>query len=85
MQDDFLDVVATQGAFLVSRPSTPVWTTVAPNFVNELFWRLQILHGAQESRYRKYGTEAAEEWLMGHTPTELVQKRAAEIEAMLEA
>jgi hypothetical protein len=44
-----------------------------------------MLQGAQKNRYRKYGKDAAEEYLMGHTPTELVQKRAAEVEAILEA
>jgi hypothetical protein len=58
---------------------------VDQGFHTELYAKLRILRGAQESRCRKYGKEAAEEWLMGCTPTELVEKRAAEIEAMLEA
>lgn len=58
---------------------------VNPGFHDELFAKLQILQGALGSRVRKYGKQAAEEWLVGHTPTELVEKRAAEIKAMLEA
>ncbi|KAL2159468.1 hypothetical protein VTH06DRAFT_2473 [Thermothelomyces fergusii] len=82
------DVVATQGAFLKTRPPTPLFCRTSQfdsTFYTQLCGCLRILSDALEYRHRKYGSEVAEEWLMGHTPTEVREKRAAEVQAELDA
>jgi hypothetical protein len=58
---------------------------VDPGFHSKVCQRLEMVLSAQDWRRRKYGEDAAEEYAMGHTPTELVKKREAEVERILEA
>lgn len=80
------DIVETQRAFLKPTPPTRIIRkSVWPALHQELSWRIQIRQTARNSRYRKYGGEAAEEWLLGYTPVELRENYAAELDAMLDA
>jgi hypothetical protein len=79
---EHLDVVATQGAYLVPPPRTPVWQKAHDDeFVSELTMRLysviQIIQGIRRRQY----FEAADEWPINHTPPEV----KAEYEARLAA
>ena len=57
---------------------------VDPEFHSKVCEQLEFVMYVQGCRARKYGKDAAEEYLMGHTPTELLEKRAAEVERILE-
>ncbi|KAI0105058.1 hypothetical protein GGR51DRAFT_560662 [Nemania sp. FL0031] len=79
---DFLDIVKTQGAYLKPRPPTPNHRRVnVDEFAAKLYDRLEFLSIMLESRRKRYGA-AADEWPPGHTPTEIVEKRRAEVERL---
>ncbi|KAI1166359.1 hypothetical protein F5B18DRAFT_648793 [Nemania serpens] len=83
--DNFLDVVNTQSADLVSGPPTPHHYKVNVNeFATTLYAKLECLVRMLEIRRRRYGN-AADEWPPGHTPTEIVEKRKAEVEKLFAA
>ena len=70
---------------MVSPPPTPIFQRQDTNeFATALHRRLDTALIGYDIRRKKYG-DAADEWLPGHTPTEMVEKRAAEVEKMLEA
>ncbi|MCJ1466004.1 hypothetical protein MMC07_004623 [Pseudocyphellaria aurata] len=76
------DIVATQGAYLLSCPRTPVFEkdyheTFAARLDRAFRWH-KIKQGLRRSMYR----EAAEESPGGHTPPEVRERRAAELKAM---
>lgn len=78
------DVVATQGIYLVHDGGTPVFRD--PNeaeFAAKLEKRLEFLTFIQACRRNKYH-EAADEWPVGRTPPEVIEKSAAELKALME-
>ncbi len=79
-------MVETQGRHLVARPNTPVYTrSFDPEFVRLLesgLGRLNLIKGLREF---KYGQAAADEWLRGHTPTELREEYSRMSKARLAA
>ncbi|RKU46302.1 hypothetical protein DL546_007805 [Coniochaeta pulveracea] len=78
---DWFDVVGTQGAYLVPRAGTPVFQEAYDaEFVVLLKRHLNSLLLGQECRHVIYHG-AADEWPMGHTPSELKEKRDAELKA----
>ena len=80
---DFLDIVKSQGAFLIPRPPSPIHQRHDTNdFISTLHTKLEWLIRGNEVRRRKYG-DAAYEWPPGRTPTELVEKRAVELDNMI--
>lgn len=80
--DDWPDVVATQGAYLAPCGSTPVLQEADyEKFAIMLKHNLNAVITEQECRTIMYHG-AADEWAMGHTPTELKEKRKAELEAL---
>ncbi|KAI0543637.1 hypothetical protein F4679DRAFT_92412 [Xylaria curta] len=86
---DILDVVKTQGAYLKScQPTPPILCHVNDDeFATNLFRRLEFLVHLLKIRRRRYG-DIADEWPPGYTPTEIKEKRKAEVErlfAMMEA
>jgi hypothetical protein len=80
-EQDFFDIVATKGAYLVTEPSTPLFMTRinSDEFAAELQRKLKWLLVIQGGRKNKYGQQAAEEWPIGHTPPEMVEARAAKV------
>ncbi|KAI1130271.1 hypothetical protein F5Y10DRAFT_126429 [Nemania abortiva] len=78
---DAYDIVATQGAYLFDPPRTPVWGFGHYNadFAAELEFGLKLAIRVQRWRRNQYH-EAADEWLPGHTPPEVREKRRAEVE-----
>ncbi|KAL2137202.1 hypothetical protein VTI74DRAFT_6413 [Chaetomium olivicolor] len=85
-EPDLSDVVATQSASLKPCYPTPVhWRTVTPGSHNLLSNKLAILKDALEYRYLKYGKEAAEEYCLGHTLTELRIQYHANVQRQLGA
>ena len=79
-----LDIVATQGAYLVTRANTPVFeTTHDEEFAAKLSWTLNGAVIGQMARRIKY-REAADEWPIGRTPPEVKEKRKAELKAQEE-
>ncbi|EJT79581.1 hypothetical protein GGTG_04666 [Gaeumannomyces tritici R3-111a-1] len=72
---DVFDIVATQGAFLVTPYGSPVHPSPAGHdekFAKKLYIRLKSqLTVVQPGRAVKYGKRAAEESLSGHTPPEV--------------
>ena len=76
-----LDIVATQGVYLVPRPRTPVFEAA---YNREFAATLsQILHGTvlgHRARRIKY-RELADEWPIGRTPPEVKRKYEDEIKA----
>ncbi|KAI1312872.1 hypothetical protein F5Y03DRAFT_202655 [Xylaria venustula] len=80
-----LDIVATQGACLAPRGHTPIYTKRDDEtFAAQLSLKLRALLIAQACRQIKYGAEAAEEWPIGRTPPEMVEKRKAELDKLEE-
>ncbi|KAM3065430.1 hypothetical protein ACMFMG_011450 [Clarireedia jacksonii] len=77
---DYCDIVATQGAYLVPRPDTPVFQADDDQFAAILEKRLRILVTEQTCRTAMYG-DAADEWRIGHTPTEIKEKLEADLKA----
>ncbi|KAI0859239.1 hypothetical protein F4860DRAFT_275006 [Xylaria cubensis] len=86
---DILDIVKTQGAYLKSCPPTPpiLCHVNDDEFATKLCRRLEFFVHMLEIRRRRYG-DVADEWPPGYTPTEIKEKRKAEVErlfAMMEA
>ncbi|KAK3337152.1 hypothetical protein B0T19DRAFT_411654 [Cercophora scortea] len=88
---NFLDIVATQGDFLVTCPNTPIHPRPDADeysFTEALHLELRALSLVQQGRAIKYGTQTAAEWPIGRTPPEVVEKRKAELrelQAFMEA
>ncbi|KAI3338905.1 hypothetical protein F4824DRAFT_498756 [Ustulina deusta] len=81
---DSLDIVATQGAYLVPRAGTPVFQEAYDDkFPAALELHLGAVVTEQICRTAMYHG-AADEWPMGHTPTEIKEKRKAELKAQEE-
>lgn len=81
---DFLDIVATQGAYLIHRPTTPVsHKAYDVDFVTTLEKHLNAVVTQQICRYAMYH-EAANEWPIGHTPPEVKQRRDTELRRLEE-
>jgi hypothetical protein len=70
-----LDIVATKGAYLVTEPNTPLFFTRFDSdyFTAELQRKLKGLLVIQGARENKYGQQAAEEWPISHTPSEMIE------------
>jgi hypothetical protein len=81
---DWLDIVATQGAYLVPRAGTPVTQEAYDDqFAAALEQHLDAVITEQICRTAMYHG-AADEWPMGHTPPEVKEKRKAELKAQEE-
>ena len=81
---DFPDIVATQGAYLVPRTGTPVLEKPYNiEFVKRLNMYLDVLVMRQGWRRSIYRSDA-DEWPIGRTPPELKERRKAELKAMEE-
>ena len=81
---DCLDIVATQGAYLVPRAGTPVSQEAYDDrFATALKQHLDAVITEQICRSVMYHG-AADEWPMGHTPPEIKEKRNAEVKAQEE-
>lgn len=82
---DFLDIVATQGAYLVPREGTPVPREANDvQFATALNQRLERVVTEQIWRCRIYH-DAADEWPIGHTPPEVKEERIAKLKAYAES
>ncbi|KAF7872432.1 hypothetical protein EAF04_003353 [Stromatinia cepivora] len=78
---DYCDIVATQGAYLVPPVDTPVFQEAYDDqFAAALQMHLDALITVQLCRTAMYHG-AADEWPIGYTPTELKEKRKAELKA----
>ncbi len=83
---DRLDIVATQGAYLIPRARTPVFLFEKPydaKFAAVLEQEICALITGQIWRRAMYGG-AADEWPMGHTPPELKEEYKAKVKAQEE-
>ncbi|KAL8941859.1 MAG: hypothetical protein Q9216_002003 [Gyalolechia sp. 2 TL-2023] len=81
---NFLDIVATNGAYLVPRMATPVFEeTSNEDFAATLYQELHALLVVQNSRRAMY-RQAAEEWPIGRTPPEMKEQRAAGLKVVLQ-
>ncbi|KAE9962340.1 hypothetical protein BLS_000459 [Venturia inaequalis] len=81
---DFLDIIATQGAYLVPRADTPVFQEAYNDqFAAALEMQLYAVVVEQTCRTAMYHS-AADEWPMGYTPKEIKEKRKVELEAQEE-
>ena len=81
---DYLDIVATQGAYLIPRSNTPVWEKeYDEKFAAALDNVSDTLDMIKRIRRAKYH-EAAEEWPIGFTPPEVKERRLAELRAIEE-
>jgi hypothetical protein len=81
---DCLDIVATQGAYLIPRAGTPVHQpTYDKAFAVALKQHLAAVITEQICRSVMYHG-AADEWPMGHTPMEIKEQRIAELKAQEE-
>ncbi|KAK3385779.1 hypothetical protein B0H63DRAFT_187575 [Podospora didyma] len=80
---DCLDIVATQGAYLVPRAGTPVSQESYDDHAAALEQHLDAVITEQICRSAMYHG-AADEWPMGHTPQEVKDKRNAELKAQEE-
>ena len=83
---DFVDVVASQGTHLHTRPNTPIHAlkyldAEIENFGAALTHKLSMLLSRQESRRARY-YNAVDEWPTGHTPPEVIERHGAEIERL---
>ncbi|KAL8874212.1 MAG: hypothetical protein Q9198_006917 [Flavoplaca austrocitrina] len=80
----FTDIVATNGAYLVPRPATPVFErTPNEEFAATLYQELHALLVVQNCRRNMY-RQAAEEWPIGRTPPEVKEQRDAELKELLQ-
>ncbi|KAM7218653.1 hypothetical protein V8F06_005972 [Rhypophila decipiens] len=78
---DFLDIVTTQGAYLVPRADTPVFQeSFESRFAATLEQHLDAVSTQQICRCIMY-RDAADEWPIGRTPPEIKEKRKAELKA----
>jgi hypothetical protein len=81
---DFLDIVATQGAYLVPRAGIPVFQKAYDDqFVAALELHLDAVSTVQICRRVMYHG-AADDWPIGRTPPEVKEKRKAELKALEE-
>ncbi|KAL8905547.1 MAG: hypothetical protein Q9207_002573 [Kuettlingeria erythrocarpa] len=81
---NFLDIVATQGAYLVPRAATPVWEKPPDEeFAATLYREIHSLTVVQKGRRNMY-RQAAEEWPIGRTPPEVKEQRDAELKVLLD-
>ncbi|KAL9014352.1 MAG: hypothetical protein Q9173_001001 [Seirophora scorigena] len=81
---NFLDIVATNGAYLVPRRPTPVFEkTPNEEFAATLYRELHALLVVQKCRRVMY-RQAAEEWPIGRTPPEVKEQRDAELRMLLQ-
>lgn len=79
-----LDIIAIQGACLVSRANTPVFQKAHDeNFAVTLTRKLNALDVEQIVRKVMY-RQAAEEWPIGHTPPETKEQYDAEMKVRIE-
>ncbi|KAL8647821.1 MAG: hypothetical protein Q9210_005333 [Variospora velana] len=79
-----LDIVATQGEYLVPRAGTPVFEKAYDDeFAAVLARKLKALTIVQIVRRVMY-RQAADEWPIGHTPPEVKERRRAELRALEE-
>ncbi|KAI1420107.1 hypothetical protein F5Y12DRAFT_774602 [Xylaria sp. FL1777] len=80
---DFLDIVATQGIYLVPRAGTPVLCPEAYDgqFAATLERHLNALLTVQTYRRAMYHG-VADEWPIGRTPPEVKEERKAELKAL---
>ncbi|KAI4265901.1 MAG: hypothetical protein L6R35_007016 [Caloplaca aegaea] len=79
-----LDIVATQGEYLVPRAGTPVFEKAYDDeFAAVLARKLKALTIVQLARRVMY-RQAADEWPIGHTPPEVKERRRAELKALEE-
>ncbi|KAJ9129931.1 hypothetical protein NKR23_g12411 [Pleurostoma richardsiae] len=79
---DFLDIVTTQGAYLVPRADTPVFQEPYDGrFAAALEQHLDAVSTQQICRRVKY-CDAADEWPIGRTPPEVKEKRKAELKTL---
>ncbi|KAI0453498.1 hypothetical protein F5B21DRAFT_279136 [Xylaria acuta] len=84
LQFNCLDIVATQGEYLVPRMRTPVFEKAYDEeFAAALTRGLNALAVVQSARRNMYH-EAADEWPIGHTPPEVKERRRAELRALEE-
>ncbi|KAM7183110.1 hypothetical protein V8F20_012740 [Naviculisporaceae sp. PSN 640] len=81
---DCLDIVATQGVYLVPRADPPVFQEAYnAQFAATLKQQLDAVITEQICRHVMYHG-AADEWPMGHTPPEMKEKRKVELKALEE-
>ena len=81
---DCLDIVATQGAYLIPRAGTPVsQEAYNDQFAAALKQHLNTVITEQICRSVMYHS-AANKWPMGHTPPEVKEKRKAKLKAQEE-
>ena len=84
MEDNsYSNIVATQGAFLIPPPHTPVPGTNGPDLVwaDRLCGYLESLSTEQVLRRSQYG-DAADEWPIGRTPPDLIEARQRKIKPL---
>ncbi|KAF1961639.1 hypothetical protein CC80DRAFT_195469 [Byssothecium circinans] len=82
------DIVETQGAHLLTRPSTPLIhdgraPSNAPNFLASLDSKLRALLLVERIRRHNYGTEVADETVPGFTPDEVKAEYNLRMERVL--
>lgn len=76
------DIVATQGAYLITPPRTPIFEKpYHETFLAKLDRAFQLHDFGQRLRRSKYH-EAADEWLFGYTPPEVRERYLAEMRAI---
>jgi hypothetical protein len=82
---DCLDIIATQGSFLVSPPSTPVFESAEDEkFAATLARKLHALEVEQILKRVMY-RQTVDEWLIGHPPSEVKAQYDAEVKARVKA
>lgn len=67
------DIVNSAGVFLKTRPSTPVYPSRKPFSESELFECVRRHEYREMLRRKKYGDDLANEYLMNHTPPEVIE------------
>ena len=81
-----LDIVATQGTYLVPRADTPVFEKAYDeNFATTLARKLNAMIDVEQIVRRAMYGQDADEWPIGHTPLEVKERRGAELRALEEA
>ncbi|KAI0965884.1 hypothetical protein F4678DRAFT_451158 [Xylaria arbuscula] len=81
---DYPDVVATQGAYLVPCPRTPVFPKAyLDEFATLLEKELNAVLIEKDKRTRMYHGDA-DDWAMGHTPIEIKENHRARLKAWVE-
>ncbi|KAL9025673.1 MAG: hypothetical protein Q9196_005543, partial [Gyalolechia fulgens] len=78
-----LDIVATQGEYLLPRAPTPVFEKpYDEEFATKLAQALSSLVDVVQRVRRVIYHEAADEWPIGYTPPEVKERRRAELRAL---